>query len=272
MEVKILKSILLRAALVFAFVAFAAKVQAQVDVWMDLNYPGTEIGTQTFPFDTLGEALSEVSAGGTVHLGPGDSHETLVINQQVRLEVSGGTARFGVLSSPLGSGAPLEWLRIMEIMYNPGDGGAEFLELQNTGPNALDLSGVYFSKGIGFTFPGSTTINAGEIFVLVRDTDQTAYNILYAMTPDGVYTGALSNNGEIIALSTPGGIEFLSLTYNNTGSWPSQADGQGWSLVILDPQGNGSDPANWGSASSKTARPALTKPIPISPWTTPNSV
>ena len=35
------------------------------------------------------------------------------------------------------------------------------------------------------------------------------------------------------------------LTYNDSGSWPNQADGQGWSLVILNPQGDASDPSNW---------------------------
>ncbi|MDK1022035.1 MAG: chitobiase/beta-hexosaminidase C-terminal domain-containing protein [Candidatus Hydrogenedentes bacterium] len=34
-------------------------------------------------------------------------------------------------------------------------------------------------------------------------------------------------------------------TYNDSGSWPNQADGQGWSLVILNPQGDASDPSNW---------------------------
>ena len=165
-----------------AVMTLCTTVHAQTDVWVDLTYPGAELGTAIEPFETLTDALGAVASGGTIHLGPGDSHETPIMNQNVRLVASGGTARFGVLSSPLGSGAPLKWLRFTEIMYHPAIGGAEYLELQNTGPESLDISGVYFSDGIIFTFPPSTTINAGERFVLVRDTDLTAFGVLYVVS------------------------------------------------------------------------------------------
>ena len=228
---------------------------AQSDVWVDLEYPGAELGTQLAPFDTLTDALTAVSAGGTVHLENQESHELPMINQDVRLETTGGTVRIGVLSSTLGSGAPLEWLRITEIMYNPADGGAEFIELQNTGPASLDISGVYFSDGIEFTFPASTSVTAGDRLILVRDTDQTAFGTTYGEPIDGVYTGALSNGGETVALSNAADIEFLSLTYNDSASWPVLADGQGWSLVIIDPQGNGSDPDNWRASTDENGSP-----------------
>ena len=60
-------------------------------------------------------------------------------------------------------------VRITEIMYNPiGDEEAEFLEIQNVGEVAADLSGAYFD-GITYVFPDHTTLGPGEFALLVRD-------------------------------------------------------------------------------------------------------
>lgn len=241
----------------------AVPVLCHADVWVDLAYPGVELGTAAAPYDTVAEAIAGATPGETIYLGPLDSHETLTITKACRLDSGTGTARVGVSSSIYGSGAPMEWLRIAEIMYNPSASGAEYIELQNTGPAELDISGVYFSDGIVFTFPASTTIAAGARKVLVRDSDQTAFSTMYGSVPvDGIYTGALSNSGETVALSTPADIEFLSVTYNDSASWPVLADGQGWSLVIIDPQGNGSDPNNWRASTDENGSPGASEVNP----------
>ncbi|MFP6615175.1 MAG: chitobiase/beta-hexosaminidase C-terminal domain-containing protein, partial [Candidatus Hydrogenedentota bacterium] len=246
---------LVRALFLLGFVAFVARVEAQTDVWVDLSYPGTETGSQALPFDTVQKGLDTVGSGGTLHLGPGDSHETLLIDQPVRLEASGGTARLGVVSSPLGSGAPLRGLRFTEIMYNPGDGWAEFIEIQNTGANTLDVSGVYFSQGINYTFPGGSMLVSGELITLVRDTDQEAFMTNFGETGDGTYTGKLSNSGETVALSNSVNVEFLSVTYDDSGSWPGLADGQGYSLILLDTMTNGSNASDWGLSENVGGSP-----------------
>lgn len=245
---------------------FWTSVHAQTDVYVDFVYPGVESGTALQPYDTLGEALGGVGNGGTVHILSNDSHETPVINQPVTLNASGGAARLGVLSSLLGSGAPLEWLRITEIMYNPGDGGAEYLELQNTGPASLDVSGVFFSDGIVFTFPGSTVLQPGEYFVLVRDTDVSLFSSVYPGVPvDGIYTGALDNGGETLQLSSASAVAFLTLTYNDGNGWPGIADGVGFSLVINNPQGDPNDPSNWRGSAQDGGSPGDSENDPNNP-------
>ncbi|HXJ74655.1 MAG TPA: lamin tail domain-containing protein, partial [Candidatus Dormibacteraeota bacterium] len=58
-----------------------------------------------------------------------------------------------------------------EIMYNPPGAGAvdgdefEFVELKNIGSTTLDLSGLFFSAGIDFTFPAQTTLEPGAVFL-----------------------------------------------------------------------------------------------------------
>lgn len=44
-------------------------------VWVDFSYPGAELGTQSNPFDTLGEALDVVAVSGTVRILPGSTLE-----------------------------------------------------------------------------------------------------------------------------------------------------------------------------------------------------
>jgi hypothetical protein len=242
-------------ALCLTLVFFVSSSHAQNDVWVDLAYPGFEQGSQVAPYDTLGDALVDVSAGGTIHFTAGDSHEAITIDQSVTIDAIGGTVRLGILSSVYGSGAPLEWLRITEIMYNPASGGAEFLELQNTGSVAIEVSGVYFGVGITFTFPQSTTLASGERFVLVRDSDQSAFNSMYGASIDGLYSGGLSNSGETLTLRTANHLEFYSLTYNDSGTWPYLADGQGYSMEIIDPDSDGNSPDNWGASSDSGGSP-----------------
>src|SRR5207253_11368482 len=97
-------------------------------------------------------------------------------------------------------------LLVSEIMYNPLPAGLvsgdefEFLELKNTGLNTLDLSGLFFSAGIAFTFPNGTTLGPGQFFVLARDTAQF-HNRYPGVPVNGIYSGKLNNGGERVAIS-----------------------------------------------------------------------
>ena len=228
---------------------------AQMNVWVDLSYPGIEQGLPTTPFDTLEQAIATVTSGGSIHIASGDSHKTDILQYPMTLRAFDGPFRLGIVSSPLGSGAPLGWLRVTEIMYHPDDDDVEFIEFKNTGAYPIDLSGVYFSNGIVFTFPEESILSPGEYIVLVRDTDEEEFDEEYSVAPDGLYSGALDNSGETITLQSPDNIEFLSFTYDDTGNWPTEADGEGHSLVILDPLGDPNSPSNWGSSYEEGGTP-----------------
>jgi hypothetical protein len=251
---------------VFAVCLVCGVARAQSPVFVDFVYPGAESGTSLQPYDTLAEGVAGVAVGGTVTVVSNATHETLQITKALTLVAQGGPVQVGVLSSALGSGAPLKWLRIVEIMYNPLGGGAEFLEVQNTGPVALDISGVQFSLGITFAFPAATVLSPGEYRVLVRSTDATLFSSTYPGVPvGGYYTGALDNGGETLQLSTSGGVAFLTLTYNDGGSWPAIADGGGFSLVIRNSQGDPSDPANWRGSADAGGSPGSGESDPNNP-------
>jgi len=133
-------------------------------------------------------------------------------------------------------------LRVTEMMYhpsNPAPGGAyadedyEFIELMNTGTNALDLQYVAFTDGIACTFPDSVVLPGGGMAVLVRHPG--AFASLYdtnTMLIAGVYDGALNNAGERVTLDDEQNGTILSYVYSDT--WYPATDGGGYALEIIN--------------------------------------
>lgn len=66
------------------------------DTWVDFQYNGTETGTFTQPFNTLGEAANAASHGGTVKFKQGGtSAETLSISKRLELQATSGPVTIG---------------------------------------------------------------------------------------------------------------------------------------------------------------------------------
>lgn len=146
--------------------------------------------------------------------------------------------------------ALLRGLRVTEMMYNPiGGSDFEFIELKNIGKQMLDLTGVRFSRGIGFTFP-QTTLNPEEYIVVVADIGSFRSTYGSDVRVAGEYGGKLDNGGEAILLQLPEPAQAAILRFEYDDSWIAQADGQGYSLVIREPDA----PANTWSFSTSWAR------------------
>ncbi|MEC8987631.1 MAG: lamin tail domain-containing protein, partial [Verrucomicrobiota bacterium] len=159
-------------------------------------------------------------------------------------------------------------VRITEIMYNPQGGDAfEFLELQNIGDTEQDLSSFSFD-GITFRFAESSTpLAAGAYLLLVNDANVQAFLARYpGVRVGGLYEGSLSNRGERLALVDRNGETVLSVDYDDSGAWPSEPDGDGYSLVLTNPDGDPDSPANWRASLAKggtPGRPNSTGPQPL---------
>jgi hypothetical protein len=139
-----------------------------------------------------------------------------------------------------------------EIMYNaPAQGSTsgddlEFLELKNIGPATLDLSGLFFSQGITFTFTNGTMLAPGATFLLARNAAALTTHYPGAVVR-GTYSGRLANEGETIAISHPSAAEVLSLTYGERAPWPVAADGFGFSIVRDASGGYGASAQRFGN-------------------------
>jgi len=200
-------------------------------------------------------------ASTAIAMAPGN---TLTIDQSVTLKAR---ARNGSLWSALTEahfeagflGTPL---RITEIMYNPSGGNSahEFLEIQNLGTTALDLSGLSF-EGVTLTFPDATFLAPDALIVLSSDSDPAAFASRYpGVTVAGRFAGALANGGERIAILDRDGNTIVSVDYRDDDGWPVQADGGGASLEIIDPLGAPDEPANWQASSQTHGSPGGVNP------------
>ena len=133
---------------------------------------------------------------------------------------------------------------VTEIMYHPAElvsdsGGepSEFIELFNPTDQTLDITGYAFDRGITYTFPADSTIQALSYIVIAKDPQliQNQYGITDVFGP---FNGTLSNSGETIRLLDSNVQTVFSLKYGTHGDWPSAPDGTGHSLVFPDLSGD----------------------------------
>ncbi|YCM43698.1 lamin tail domain-containing protein [Verrucomicrobiaceae bacterium 227] len=129
-------------------------------------------------------------------------------------------------------------LVVSEIYYNPPgqDELTEFIELMNIGTSALDLAVTSFTEGITFTFPADSTLAPGQRIVIVKDLTGFQTQFGNGINIGGVFEGSLANSGELIVLKQPGGTIIQSFTYSDSAPWPLEADGDGYTLVLVVPE------------------------------------
>ncbi len=120
----------------------------------------------------------------------------------------------------------------------------EYIELLNISANTLDLSGLAFTNGITYTFASGVTLAPGARIVVAKNTAAFALRYGTVNSPVvGPYTGSLDNSGEEVTLTSVGQV-VQDFTYSDgshpaTGQtvdpWPTAADGNGASLVLMNP-------------------------------------
>jgi len=149
-------------------------------------------------------------------------------------------------------GPVVENLRITEIMYNPPDPNAEFVELQNIGQDSINLNLVRFADGIRFTFPSIDLAPQAHVLV-VRDVDAFEAQYGPVLPVAGQYQGALSNQGEHIKLVDA--VDRVIHDFDYDDKWYERTDGDGFSLVLTWPAS--SDPTQWGDQNRWSPSPTL---------------
>jgi hypothetical protein len=162
-------------------------------------------------------------------------------------------------------------LRISEIHYHPlpgvdggNDGGEyEFIELKNIGNQTLNLSGMYFSRGITYSFPNDAVLGPDGFMVLASN--KSAFFTRYGFQSYGEYTGQLDNNGETLTLNSAAGDTIINICYSDQYPWPNSADGDGYSIVPREqiPYKDQNDAANWMASREIHGNPGRDN-IPVS--------
>ncbi|MCB1099368.1 MAG: lamin tail domain-containing protein [Verrucomicrobiae bacterium] len=134
---------------------------------------------------------------------------------------------------------------ISEIMYHPEDPGDgelaagfsdsgmfEFVELTNVSDRPVELEGSRFSTGIDFTFP-SLILDPDERLVVVSHASAFLTRYGGGARIAGVFTGSLSNGGELIRLLDRAHFAIDEVDYDDRLPWPEEADGRGYSLTRI---------------------------------------
>ncbi|HLU48420.1 MAG TPA: lamin tail domain-containing protein, partial [Planctomycetota bacterium] len=146
-------------------------------------------------------------------------------------------------------------LVISELMFHPPpplstgdarDEDYEFIELFNASDEPLDLDGFAIEGGVRFVFGPGEPLAPGAYVVVVKNLD--AFEDRYGsggIRIAGEYEGRLDNSGEDLSLFGPLREPVLSFAYSE--DWYPAADGDGASIVILDPF---DDLSLWGEPSA----------------------
>lgn len=166
-------------------------------------------------------------------------------------------------------------LVISEIMYHPPNPSAaevtagytdsevfEYLELQNISANTINLANCQFTAGVQLVLSPTTTTMAPGARVMVVG-NQTAFLQRYGggRVIVGQYQPAtfLKNSGDHITLLDAQGQVIRNFSYDDEPAWPVSPDGDGYSLVLVNPASNPdhADPLNWRASTAIKGNPGV---------------
>jgi hypothetical protein len=156
---------------------------------------------------------------------------------------------------------------INEIHYDPDVKTelVEFIELHNTGPSAVNLSGWQFTEGVTYTFPNGTSLAAGGYLVVAQN--PSALQAKFGVAALGSWSGRLSSEGEKIVLENASGGTEDSVEYQLGFPWPTVGDAPGYSIELINPAFDNDLGGNWRrSVNVGVIPPGLTFVASNSTW------
>ena len=163
--------------------------------------------------------------GGEFHLavGPYSGH---ISNFGETLDLSNAdSVLVDSFNTPVDPSDAQLYLVVSEIMYHPADPNpdAEFIELMNVSDTVtLNLTDVKFTAGIDYTFPAGTMLPPGQrIVVNFADFENSS---------------RLNNGSDRIKLEDASNSTIRDFSYDDDAPWPEDADGSGFSLVLINPE------------------------------------
>ncbi len=165
----------------------------------------------------------------------------------------------------IGKQANYSDLRVTEVHYHPFDNIAgydttegkdlEFIEFKNTGKDAVNLSGLVIDSAVSYSFPDNRLLPPKQFFVVASKPSK--FYDYYGLVASGNFQGNFSNAGEEVLLTDSSGDDVISFKYSDSFPWPSEADGEGFSLSSKDinPSGDPSDYSYWTLSVKKDGTP-----------------
>jgi len=139
---------------------------------------------------------------------------------------------------------------ISEINYNSANNpdAGDWIELHNFGNVPFNLSCWTFKDGSdnnSFIFPQNTILTSGSYLVLYNDSVKFPYAFPNVTNKIGPFDFGLSATGDSLRLYDASGNLYLSMGYSPSSPWPAEANGQGYTLELLNPYGDLNNGYNW---------------------------
>ena len=220
--------------------------------WFEVTAVGNPLNYNTIcaRMDEIDELISEGVARDNQRWNRMGQHTSEVQAMKTWLQ-----NRYNWLNSHIGSynncdDIDLPPLVISKIHYHPADldtingNKLEFIQINNNGDEDVDLTGFYLRElGITYNFPAGSRLAARDSLVLCSDS--TTYVQVYNKTPFGEYDRKLSNKSENIVIADAWGNVIDEVCYSDSRPWPTQADGYGPYLQLIDLDLDNSLPQNW---------------------------
>ncbi len=204
--------------------------------------------------DALGATIREVDYLDTIPWpkgadGLGPSME--IINETAEENDPSNWFAGCVAGSPGEAYSPCNYVPVVsEINYNslPAYNPGDWIEIWNNGATTLDLSGWVFrdaDNGNMYALPNETILNADER--LVFSDSLTSFTEKFSSVENviGEFDFNLSNGGDAVRLYDNTGMQKYSVRFNDLLPWPTDADGDGFTLELMEPEGNPNDATAW---------------------------
>lgn len=134
---------------------------------------------------------------------------------------------------------------INEIHYDPPfkTEFVEFVELYNSGSEAVSMGGWRLDGAVEYTFPPNTSIPASGYLVVAQDS--AALQAKFGVTALGPWQGILANEGETITLKDAAGAAVDEVNYQLGFPWPTVGDAPGYSIELVNPSFDNDLGGNW---------------------------
>jgi len=141
-------------------------------------------------------------------------------------------------------------------IYNPDD----WIELYNPNQYTLDLSNWFLKDDDNnniFIIPSNTFIEENDFLVICRNINKFINLFSNTTNAIGNINYGLSASGDMVRLYNQFGIVIDSVYYDDDKPWPSEADGNGSTLELINPQLNNTLPQSWVSSATDYGTPGL---------------
>lgn len=235
---------------------------------------------------------AEIPSNGIVTIPPaalqiGHTYRARVRHKDVTGRWGRWSAALQFVTAPAQTALTSNDLVVCEFMYNPPALSSaettagytdkqlfEYIQLLNISTNTLNLEGLAFTTGITYTFGAGVTLVPGERILVVKDTNAFALRYGAVGRVAGAYSGNLDNSGERVTLTSVGQA-VQDFTYSDgshpagTDPWPLTPDGNGPSLVLMNPTfaPNHNLAINWRASMRTNGSPGRADLINYTEWT-----